>query len=102
MTLLKRLLTFVILFVFLYFVVYMAICIGGGAVAGFMAGFNHPNTPAQDAYKLGGQAGGNFVRNNRLAIMCGALGISLVTSLALSFSGIFPWCKKPMQPPPVS
>jgi hypothetical protein len=95
MTLLIRLATTIVLFVFLFVVVYFAICIVGGAVSGGIAGANHP----QDSYNAGQQAGANFVRHNIRVIVFGSFVISLVSSVALSFSGLLPWCRKPARPP---
>jgi hypothetical protein len=97
MTLLKRLLTSMVLFAFLFVVLYFAICMVGGAIAGANAGASNPNS--QDSFKLGAQAGADFVRHNIRAILFSSFGISFASSLALSFSGIFPWCRKPPQPP---
>jgi len=99
MTLLKRVATFVVLFFFLLVVVYFGICIVGGAVSGAMAGSG--STTPQESMEAGRQAGANFVRNNLKAIVISSFLISLVTSAALSFSGILPWCRKPSLPPPL-
>jgi hypothetical protein len=98
MILLKRVLTSMALFVFLFVALYLGICIVGGAISGGIAGANHP----QDSFELGRRAGENFVRNNLLVIVLSAFGISLVSSLSLSFSGIIPWCRKSPQPPKIS
>jgi hypothetical protein len=97
MTLLKRLLTSIVLFVFLFVVIYFGICMVGGAIAGGMSGAGNPNP--HDSFEAGRQAGANFVRNNLRIIVLSALGTSLISSLALSFSGVFPWCRKPVRPP---
>jgi len=99
MTLLKRIATSIVLFVFFFVVVYFAICIVGGAINGAVAGAGSHS--AQDGYDAGRQAGASFVRHNLPAILLISFAISLVSSLALSFSGILPWCKKPRQPPPL-
>ncbi len=99
MTLLKRIATSIVLFVFFFVVVYFAICVVGGAISGGMAGSGTTN--AQDGYEAGRLAGENFVRHNVPVILLSTLVISLVSSLGLSFSGILPWCRKPLQPPPL-
>jgi len=99
MTLLKRIATSIVLFVFFFVVVYFAICIVGGAINGAVAGAGSHS--AQDGYEAGRQAGASFVRHNLPAILLISFAISLVSSLALSFSGILPWCRKPLQPPPL-
>jgi hypothetical protein len=99
MTLLKRIVTSIVLFVFLFVVVYFAVCVVGGAISGAMAGAGHTNP--QDSYAAGQQAGENFVRQHLRTILLGSLLISSVASVALSFSGLLPWCRKPPQPPPL-
>jgi hypothetical protein len=99
MTLLKRLVTSVVLFVFFFVVLYFGICMVGAMISGGLAGAGSANQ--QDAYEAGRQAGGDFVRHNIRAIALGSLVGSLVLSLGLSFSGILPWCRKPNQPPPL-
>jgi hypothetical protein len=95
MTLIKRLATSMVLFVFLFVVLYFGICIIGGFLHGSMAGLNHPNSP--DGVGPGAQAGADFVNHNIRAIVLSAFGISLVSALVLSFSGILSWCRKPLQ-----
>jgi hypothetical protein len=99
MTLLIRLVTAMVLFVFFFVVVYFGICIVGGAFSGAFAGAG--NTNPQDAYETGRQAGANFVRHNLKTILLSSFLISFVGSIALSFSGILPWCRKPAGPPPL-
>jgi hypothetical protein len=96
MTFLKRALTAIVLFPFLFLVLYFGICVAG-AVAGAKAGAANP----QQSFELGRQAGQNFVRHNLVAILLSSFGGSFVASLALSFSGILPWCRKPPQPPKI-
>jgi len=96
MTLLKRILTSIVLFIVLFVFVYFAICIVGGAVSGGISG--RDSQDMQDAFQAGQQAGANFVRHNIGAILLSTFGISFVSALVLSFSGIFPWCRKPSQP----
>ena len=98
MMLLKRCMTALVLFVFLFFVIYFQMCMVGGGIAGAREGMRNPNP--QDSFEQGRQAGGDFVRENLAAIAIGSLGISLIASLAFSFSGILPWCRKPKQPTP--
>src|SRR6267154_1845882 len=99
MTLLKRSLTAIVLFVFLFVVLYFGICIVGGGIAGARASAGNANP--RDNFELGRQAGERFVRQNLGTIATCSFGISLASSLALSFSGIFPWCKKPAEPPKI-
>jgi quinol-cytochrome oxidoreductase complex cytochrome b subunit len=99
MTLLKRLVTAMVLFVFLFVFVYFGICIVG---AGLNGAYVHAgNANPQEAYETGHRAGAYFVRHNLRMILLSSFLISLVASIALSFSGILPWCRKPAQPPPL-
>jgi hypothetical protein len=100
MILLKRSLTSFVLFIFLFFFAFLGIRVVGGAIAGAKAGAKSSNP--QESFELGQQAGKNFVKQNLPAIVMSSLGVSLVASLALSFSGAFPWCRKPAQPPRIS
>jgi len=90
MTLIKRLLTTIVLFVFFFVVSYFAICVLGGFVLGFMAGLTHANP--------GANIGADFVKNNIGMIALSSFAISLVASVILSFSGILSWCRQPPQP----
>jgi len=85
------------LFGFFFVVAYFGICIVGGAVSGALAGAGTTNP--QDSFEAGRQAGADFVRHHLRAILASSILISLVASLALSFSGVLPWCRKPSQPP---
>jgi hypothetical protein len=100
MTLLKRIVTASVLFVFLSVVVYVAICMVGGGISGAIAGTGAHSI--QNAHDAGREAGAGFVRHNLRVILLSSTLISLASSLALSFSGVFPWCKKPIKPPPLS
>ena len=99
MTLLIRLATSAVLFVFFFVVVYFAICLVGGAVSGGMAGAGNPDPQA--AMQAGQEAGANFVKNHMGAILLGSFLTSAALSLGLSFSGVLPWCKKRVTPPPL-
>ena len=98
MLLLKRIVTSIVLFIFSFVVVYLVICMVVGAVSGGMAG---AGKNAQDGYEAGRQAGADGVRHHIQVIFLSSLVISLASSLGLSFSGVLPWCKKPIQPPPL-
>lgn len=90
MKLIIRLATAAVLFVLLFFAVYVGICVVGGAISGGIAGAHDP----QHAAQAGRLAGESFVKNNLTMILLGSCGVSLVASLALSFSGVLPWCRK--------
>ncbi len=87
-----------VLFPFLFIVLYFGICIGGGAIAGGKVGVDNPDASGTRNYDLAKQAGGNFVRHNLGTIVLSSFGIAAVISLGLSFTGIFPWCRKPAPP----
>jgi hypothetical protein len=98
MTLLKRLLTAAALFLPLLFVFYFGICIVGGAITGVRIAAQHPHTADLDARTR--EAGGAFVRNNIATIALSSFAAAGVVSLAIPFSGILPWCRKPQEVPP--
>jgi hypothetical protein len=97
MTLLMRIITAGVLFAFLFLVMYFGICIEGGAMSGMLSGIQHPH--AADPFQAGQRVGGNFVRHNLPAIVLSSFIISLVSSVAISVSGILPWCREPKQTP---
>ncbi len=97
MTFLKRFVTSILLFGILFVFLYLGICMAGGFIAGAKAGPKGANP--QESFQLGQRAGADFVRDNLRAIVFSSFGISFVASLALSFSGILPWCRKPAEPP---
>jgi hypothetical protein len=99
MIFLKRSLTAAAFFLPLLVAFYFGICVVGGAISGAKSAIDHPDV--QDKAALGSEAGRNFVRNNLGMIVIGACGASFLTSVAISFSGILPWCKKPSPPPPL-
>ncbi len=96
MTLLKRIVTSIVLFVPTLVIVYIGICIIGGAVCGTIAsaGVHDPHA----GYVAGQEAGENFVHQNFTLILWATIGLSVLTSLAVSFSNIFPWCREPKGP----
>ena len=96
MTFLKRILTTIGLFALMFVILYFVLCTFGGAVAGARAGANNPDTP--DKFKLGQEAGANFVQEHLGFIALSSLGISLMSAVAISFSGVLPWCKDPSRP----
>jgi hypothetical protein len=71
----------------------------GGGIAGGRSAIEHPDVV--DKQELGREAGRNFVKNNLGAILLTSLGGSFVISVAVSFSGVLPWCRKPPEPPPL-
>jgi hypothetical protein len=68
-----------------FFVLYLGACIVAGAIAGGMAGSQHPNDP-KGAAEAGARAGAEVVQNYRLYFLAGAFLIGFCGSLA----GIMP------------
>ena len=101
MTLLKRLLTAAGLFFPLLVILYFGICIVGGGIAGARVGLQNPD--AEDLNAKGREAGRAFVHDNLRTIALSSLAGAATISLALPFSGLFPWCRKPREisPPPL-
>jgi hypothetical protein len=104
MLLLKRIGTFLVLFVFLFVFLFIFSLFVGGAVAGASAGSGLPGATNfqsgfQAGYQAGHQAGAEFARRYTGIIFLGALCVSGVASLAISFSGVLPWCRKIPDPP---
>ena len=96
MTLVKRIITAIVLFVFFFVVIYFAICMIGGAISGAAAGADHRDQ--QEAMEAGRQAGAAFVRHHLGTIALSSFALAGMLSLGLSFSGILPWCRKPADP----
>lgn len=100
MLFLKRLATSLVLFVFLFVVLYIGSLAVGGGIAGARAGREHPEVKDfKSGYEAGQQAGAEFARKYSGIIAIAALGVSGVASLALSFGGVLPWCRRTPQPP---
>jgi hypothetical protein len=97
MTTLWRLLTAIVLFVVLFVFVYVGICAVVGGIAGAKIGAENANAP--NLNELARQAGAIAVREHLVTIFLSSVAVSLVSSVAMSFSGIFPWCRKRPVPP---
>ena len=98
MTLLKRLLTAAALFLPLLVILYFGICIVGDGIAGARIGLENPK--AEDLTPRSREAGRAFVQNNLTAIVVASFSAAGILSLAIPFSGLLPWCRKPRQIPP--
>jgi hypothetical protein len=92
MVLLKRLLTSCVLFILLSLV----ILIGIGMAAGMHGGWYRPPVRTADSNYI---VGHDFATKYGYFIFLGTLGVSAISALAISFSGIFPWCRKGPSPP---
>jgi hypothetical protein len=102
MLLLKRLITSVVLFLVLSIIFFTGALAVAGAVVGAQAGVGNP--AAQDfasGYALGHAAGYEVGKRYGGVILRGSLATSALASIAISFSGILPWCRKRSQPPPL-
>ena len=93
MIILIRLATALVLFVFFFVVAYFALSIAGGFIGGFEATFGHPHLA--DPVEAGRNGGRDFVMHHIVAIALSSLLVASISALALSFSGILPWCRKP-------
>jgi hypothetical protein len=92
MLLLKRIFTSLVLLLVFTWIFYY----GGVIVAGFIVGLIAAlhNLDAPDKQDIGRQAALEFL-NQHVALVAGiAVGIALIAALALSFSGVLPWCRR--------
>jgi hypothetical protein len=95
----KRFATSLVLFIILFVFFAMAAIIGVGVIVGSRAGVNAADFRA--AYAAGDVAGSEASRKYGRLTLLGAMGTAAVASVAISFSGILPWCRKEPQPPPI-
>jgi hypothetical protein len=101
MLFLKRIATSAVLFVVLFIILFIGSLAVGGAIAGARAGSGNPNAKDfQSGYEVGQQAGADFARRYTGIIFLGSFGASVVGSLAISFSGVLPWCRRAVAEPP--
>ena len=102
MLLLKRLATSFVLFIILFVCLFIGGLFVGGAIVGARA--QAANSGAKDfrsGYEAGHKVGYEFGKRYGAIIFLGALGTSGVVSLAISFSGVLPWCRRDPQPPAI-
>jgi hypothetical protein len=99
MLFLKRFATSLALFIILFVFFEMAAIIGVGVIVGSRAGENAADF--RSAYAAGGIAGSEASRKYGRLTLLGAIGTAAVSSLAVSFSGILPWCRKKSPRPPL-
>ena len=99
MLLLKRLFTAAVLFVVIFIVVFILTSAIVGGIAGARATNAATAHDFQSGYDVGHEAGGEAGRKYGTVRLLGAAGVAAVTSLALSFSGTFPWCRRDVAPP---
>ena len=77
----------------------MAAIIGVGVIVGSRAGGKAADFHA--AYAAGEVAGSEASRKYGQLTLLAAMGTAAVASVAISFSGILPWCRKEPKPPPL-
>jgi hypothetical protein len=94
MLLFKRLLTTAVLFVVLLVVFFVVIGGVAGGIAGAKASRQAKAADFQSGYAEGRKAGEEMGRKYGPIIVLSSAGASLVTSVALSFSGALPWCRR--------
>jgi NADH:ubiquinone oxidoreductase subunit 3 (subunit A) len=101
MLLFKRGLTFLVLF----FILWVGLSIGTLAVVGGIAGAQAARkanaTDYQSGYAAGQVAGREIGRKYGPTILMIMFGVSAISSVGLSFSGLLPWCRKKSEPPPL-
>jgi hypothetical protein len=94
MLILKRFGTALVLFIILFPVLFVGSLVMGVGIVGSHAEASH----YQSGYKEG-EVGAGFGRDYGAIIFGGALGISVLASVTVAFSGVLPWCRRPPQPP---
>jgi hypothetical protein len=98
----KRLLTSLGLFIVLSVVFSIgALAVVGGVVGAQASARNPAAKDFASGYDVGHAAGYEIGKKYGRFILLGSLGTSALASLAISFSGILPWCRKRPQPPPL-
>jgi hypothetical protein len=97
MLLFKRLLTSCILFVLLS----LAVLISMGVVVGTPGGIHSPAVSDYDSSYAAAQAAVHEnTRKYGPVVFLSTLSVSALAALAISFSGILPWCRKQSPSPP--
>jgi|GEM_PF-3324323 len=102
MLLLKRLATAAVVFVLLFCLLFFTTLVVAGGIVASKAVKDNPD--AQKKADIARKAGEEFGTKYGVPIGFGALVLASATALALSFSGILPWCRKPsseQEPPPM-
>ena len=95
----KRLVTSAILFVVLWVTFFIGTLAIMGGVIGARAARNANATDFQSGYEAGQVAGQEVGRKYGRVILLGSTGAAAVVSLGLSFSGLFPWCRRKVAVP---
>ena len=102
MLFLKRVLTSFVLFIILFVSLSIGTMAVVGGVVGVRAGAGNPDArDFKSGYAVGHAAGYEVGKKDGGLILLSALGISAVLSIAISFTGILPWCRKQPRPPPL-
>jgi hypothetical protein len=99
MLLIKRLVTALLLSATLFLFFYLGAMVVGGGIAGASAAWAQDTRGFDRGGAVGEKAGLEFAaRYGRLALV-GSAGAAVIVGAALSFSGIFPWCRRVVPPP---
>jgi NADH:ubiquinone oxidoreductase subunit 3 (subunit A) len=101
MLFLKRLLTSFALFLVLWVALFLGALAVAGGVVGARAAATNGATDFESGYAAGHEAGHELGRKYGMTILLVAFGVSAVSSVAISFSGLLPWCRRKPQPPPL-
>ena len=96
----KRFSTAVAVFVILFIVLILAVA--GVQVAGSYAKASAKGLAGQDSYEYRLEYQREFTKRYGKLVTFSAAGISFVSSLALSFGGVLPWCRQKQKPPRLS
>jgi hypothetical protein len=100
MLFLKRFVTAMVLIPFLTIAIWLGGIMLGGAMAGGRAAAEK-QAQGSEASQIGRQAGEEFGRKYSVIILKGAVVASFVLAMGISFSGILPWCRREISPPPL-
>ncbi|CAN5432135.1 hypothetical protein BH09VER1_BH09VER1_30710 [soil metagenome] len=94
MLFLKRLLTAGVFFVVLFVICLISGLMVLGGIAGAKAAPGSGAKDFQSGYAVGQKAGAEIGRKYGRVLTVGAAGTAAAASLAISFSGLLPWCRR--------
>jgi hypothetical protein len=97
MLFIKRLVTSIALFIVLVIVLFLGVGMLGAGLAGALA--ERPS--AASAQNPAQRAGYQFGERYGKSLFLGAVVVSAVASVTVSFSGALPWCRRKLRPPPI-
>jgi hypothetical protein len=99
MLLIKRLVTALLLSGTLFLFFYLGAMVVGGGVAGARAAWEQRIEDFDPGRAVGEDAGLKFAARYGRVALAGSAGAAVIVGAALSFSGIFPWCRQVVPPP---